>query len=77
MGPEEAVITPAQAMQILGITCRTTFWKVVYQQKIPHLRVPGTRVIKFERQEIERRKELWMVRTTEDLRASINGRRMS
>jgi predicted DNA-binding transcriptional regulator AlpA len=71
------MISSAQAMQILGITCRTTFWKVVYEQKIPHMRVPGTRVIKFERQEIERRKQLWTVRTAEDLRYAVNGRRLS
>jgi predicted DNA-binding transcriptional regulator AlpA len=71
------VITPAQAMALLGITCRTTFWKVVYSQKIPHVRVPGTRVIRFDRAEIERRKQLWTVRTPEDLRMAINGRRLS
>jgi predicted DNA-binding transcriptional regulator AlpA len=71
------VITPRAAMQILGITSRSTFWKVVYAQNIPHARIPGTRVIRFDRAEIERRKALWTIRTTEDLRASINGRRLS
>jgi predicted DNA-binding transcriptional regulator AlpA len=71
------VITPAQAMAILGITSRSTFWKVVYDQKVPHVRIPGTRVIRFDRAEIERRRELWTVRTAEDLRYAVNGRRLS
>ena len=68
------MITPREAMQILGVTSRTTFWKLIYVQNVPHFRYPGTRIIRFEREAIEALKERSRINGVEDLRRVMNGR---
>lgn len=47
---------PAQAaMRILGLTSLSTFWRVIYQHKVEHIRY-STHVIRFEEDVIKRLK---------------------
>ena len=68
------MITPREAMGILGLTNRTSFWKLVYGQNVPHFRYPGTRIIRFEREAIDALKERGRINGIEDLRRVMNGR---
>lgn len=60
-------IDSAAAMRILGLP-RTSFWRLIYREKVPHMR-PSKRTARFDLDAIEELKKRLTVSSVADLKA--------
>jgi len=50
---EDGLLTPEQAAEYLGVTRRWLIKEGVYRRKIPHIRPPGSNIIRFKKSDLD------------------------